>query len=113
MFPPTSALGQFEGGATCTLLRLPQGIVSFPLTSAMLFGKEKKSKASLLGKEDKVKMEPKSEWLMSKEGAKDRKRISRIGRITWLPPAIFLLFILSWASAEEQVLEGSKVTHTN
>ena len=81
-----------------------------------LFGKENKGKASLLVQEDKVKMKPKSELLMTKEGGKDRKGIcrleSRIGRITWLPPAIFLLLLMlpSFASAEEQLLEGSKVT---
>ena len=81
-----------------------------------LFGKEKKSKKT--SQEDKmIKMKPKSELLMDEEeGAKDTKRrMRRIGKITWLP-AIFLLLILlpssSSASAEEQQLEGSKVKAT-
>ena len=124
VFPPSSALGQFLG---CSH-KLPQGIASFPRTSAMLrlFGKEKKTKTSmLLMQEDKmIKMKPKSELLMDvEEGAKDLKtrmarmesrRMRRIGKITWLP-AIFLLLLLlpsSLASAEEQPLEGSKVKAT-
>ena len=89
-----------------------------------LFGKEKKTKTSmLLMQEDKmIKMKPKSELFMDEEEGvrKDTKRRmarmesrrrSRIGKITWLP-AIFLLLLFlpsSSASAEEQQLEGSKV----
>ena len=89
-----------------------------------LFGKEKKSKTSLLlVQEDKIiKMKPKSELFVDLEGAIDTKRMARmesrrmrrIGKITWLP-AIFLLLLLlpsSLASAEEQPLEGSKVKAT-
>ena len=103
---PTSALRQFLDG-TCR-------VASFPMTSAMvrLFGK----KTSLLVQENKVKMKSKSELLVNKEGgAKERKRIAgmdsgkmrRIGKITWL---LLLLILPSFTSAEEQVLEGSKVT---
>lgn len=77
-----------------------------------LFGK----KTSLLVQENKVKMKSKSELLVNKEGgAKERKRIAgmdsgkmrRIGKITWL---LLLLILPSFTSAEERVLEGSKVT---